>query len=96
VFVSLIASYEHHGDLWEHSANRRHRRVSCQRAHVDAIALGTDTCAPGNVYSIDGVSNLPGVPHGTPEYRPELRETNGGAIWSDERQAQRLQYRSVL
>jgi len=60
--VSLIASYEHHGDL----LGTQREPTSSTSFPVNApmstlLLLGTDTCAPGNVYSIDGVSNLPGV-----------------------------------
>ena len=60
--VSLVASYQHFGEL----AGTQREPFSLTQFPVNisestALALGSDTCAPGNVYSVDGVSNLPGL-----------------------------------
>jgi iron complex outermembrane receptor protein len=60
--VSLIVSYEAHGELL--GTQREPRSDTNFPANFPAVALSNDTCAPGNVYSVDG-SNLPGLssPH---------------------------------
>ena len=56
--VSLIGSYESRGELL---GTQRAPTSSTQLpAGLPATALSSDTCAPGNVYSVDG-SNLPGL-----------------------------------
>jgi iron complex outermembrane receptor protein len=65
--VSLIASYQEFGEL----LGTQREPTSLSQLPVSApastvLALGSDTCAPGNVYSTDGStplngSNLPGL-----------------------------------
>jgi iron complex outermembrane receptor protein len=59
--VSMIASYEERGQL----LGAEREPTSLNRFPINApastvLALGSDTCDPGNVYSVDG-SNLPGL-----------------------------------
>jgi iron complex outermembrane receptor protein len=59
--VSLIASYEARGELL--GTQREPTSLTQFPINVPAstvLALASDTCAPGNVYSVDG-SNLPGL-----------------------------------
>jgi len=60
--VSLIASYDHRGELL---GTQRDPTGSTQLPSyvtaAQAISLGADQCAPGNVFSVDG-TNLPGLP----------------------------------
>jgi len=59
--VSLIASYDHRGELL---GTQREPTSSVGLPPgltvAQAVTLGNDGCAPGNVYSVDG-TNLPGL-----------------------------------
>jgi iron complex outermembrane receptor protein len=60
--VSLIGTYQERGALL---GTQREPTSSTQLPSyvtaAQAISLGNDSCVPGNVYSTDGVSNLPGL-----------------------------------
>ena len=59
--VSVIASYEERGELRgvdREPTSFNHFPTSASASTV--LALGSDSCDPGNVYSVDG-SNLPGL-----------------------------------
>jgi iron complex outermembrane receptor protein len=56
--ASLITSYESHGELL--GAQREPTSLTNVPESFPVVALGGDSCAPGNVYSVDG-NNLPGL-----------------------------------
>ena len=57
--LSLIADYQERGELL--GTQREPTSLTHFPANFPAFALGNDTCAPGNVYSLDPSSNLPGL-----------------------------------
>jgi iron complex outermembrane receptor protein len=57
--LSLVTDYQERGELL--GTQREPTSLTHFPADFPVLALGNDTCAPGNVYSLDPSSNLPGL-----------------------------------